>query len=165
MDPRTIYHGSDGQATTELYKLLETKGPVGVVAENLFRACKASARAKVYRGGIRGRGSYKSMAYEKKQWFLSLLCETLGMYGNQLGISWGWKEDPEAPVYRWILYVDIPTGQVSFHSEYRGDGPDYPGDWCGQHDSAEKIIAWTERVIEDKTDGTAATYLQGRQVE
>ena len=47
------YQGSDGEATRALYAELQQRGPVGVIAVNLFRAQKNSARAKVYRGGVR----------------------------------------------------------------------------------------------------------------
>jgi hypothetical protein len=67
-----IYAGSDGEATKRLYAELEALGLVGVIAMNLFRACKASARAKVYRGG-----GYRGMAYDKKQWSIGQLVEAL----------------------------------------------------------------------------------------
>lgn len=74
MNAADVYAGSDGELTKRYYSELETKGPIGLVAMNLFRAQKCSARAKVYRGGVRGRGSYKSMAYERKSW--SATCKT-----------------------------------------------------------------------------------------
>ena len=37
---------------------------------------------------------------------------------------------PRPPM--WVLYLDLPTGQVSFHAPARGPGPDYPGEWDGQ---------------------------------
>lgn len=41
-----------------------------------------------------------------------------------------------------VLYVEIPTGQVSFHSPTRGNGPDYEGDWDGaQGVSGDRIVA------------------------
>jgi hypothetical protein len=43
-----IYHGSNGALTVDLYARLEALGPAGIVAMNLFRAAKASERAKVY---------------------------------------------------------------------------------------------------------------------
>ena len=46
LDARDIYHGSDGAATTAYYNELSKRGPIGLVAVNLFRASKCSARAK-----------------------------------------------------------------------------------------------------------------------
>src|SRR5262245_49999554 len=66
-DLLSIYSGSDGAASRALYDRLEACGPAGRLARDLFRAAKASERAKVYRGGERGRGSYKGMAYDRKQ--------------------------------------------------------------------------------------------------
>ena len=57
MNIHAIYEGSNGDATRALYEHLQTLGPAGVIALNLFRAQKCSTRAKLYRGG-NGRGSF-----------------------------------------------------------------------------------------------------------
>jgi hypothetical protein len=126
-----IYTGSDGDATKALYAQLEALGPRGVIAVNVFRATKCSERAKVYRGGIPGKGSYRSAAYERKQWSMTNLCRALETHAAALGIRWGWAEDPEQAINRWVLYCDLPTGQVSFHTAARGVGPLYTGEWDG----------------------------------
>jgi hypothetical protein len=152
MTPREIYDGSDADATRALYKALEAFGPQGLVALNLFRASKCSARAKVYRGGVRGRGSYKSMAYERKAWSMENLTKVLNDQGKRLGITWGWKQDPktvfgEAP--SWVLYIDLPGhGQVSFHSPTKLAGPTYPGDWDGTHESENRIIDYCGALLD-----------------
>lgn len=149
MTPREVYEGSNGDATKALYTRLEALGPAGVVGLNLFRASKCSARAKVYRGGIRGQGSFKSMAYNRKHWSMANLCKVLSEHAQALGITWGWKHDPAQPVHCWVLYVDLPTGQVSFHDGARGHGPDYPGNWDGVREvSAVRIVAWVESLLE-----------------
>ena len=53
-----------------------------------------------------------------------------------LGIAWGWKQDPATINYPWVLYVDLPTGQVSYHSQFRGEGPDYPATGTGSGEPA-----------------------------
>jgi hypothetical protein len=143
LDVLRIYDGSDGAATTALYAALETHGPAGVVAVNLFRAQKASARAKVYRGGLPGKGSYRGLAYERKQWSLNNLGTVLGQHATALGLAYGWQFDPETGGFPWVLYVDLPSGQVSFHAPARGQGPDYPGVWDGVRDAAAgRICVW-----------------------
>jgi hypothetical protein len=138
-----IYDGSNGDATTALYKRLEALGPAGVVAVNLFRAQKASSRAKVYRGG-----GYRGAAYDKKQWSMDNLCRVLTEHGAALGVSWGWGEDAKQPYHRHVLYIDLPTGQVSFHTASRGAGPDYPRAWDGvEGQSAGRILIWIAGVI------------------
>lgn len=144
-----IYAGSDGEATKGLYQALEAHGPIGVVAVNLFRAHKASARAKVYRGGIRGQGAYSRLAYERKDWALANLTTTLTHHAAPLGLRWGWAADPEAAVYRAVLYVDLPTGQVSFHTGHRGVGPDYAEPWDGVRDvGAARICGWIDGLLQ-----------------
>jgi len=147
-----IYAGSDGEATKKLYARLDRRGPAGAVALNLFRAQKASARAKVYRGGVRGQGSFKGMAYEKKNWSLGNLCDILADHGAPLGLRWGWQRDAQASLIgdpnEWVLYVDTPCGQVSFHSSARLKGPDYPHAWDGQvNASIGRIIRWCEQLL------------------
>ena len=148
MRARELYDGSDGELTKRYYQLLEKAGPIGIVAVNLFRAQKCSARAKKYRGGIRGVGSYRSMAYHRKNWSMKNLVRVLGEHGDELGVRWGWKIDPKQEFHCWVLYVDLPTRQTSFHCESRLEGPDYPEDWDGIHASADRIIALCDQVFE-----------------
>lgn len=143
MTPLQVYLGSDGDETKALYARLETFGPIGQVAVNLFRASKCSARAKVYRGG-----GYKGAAYDRKQWSVDNLCKILNEHGATLGIRFGWKQDPEQEYHDWVLYVDLPQGQVSFHAASRGAGPDYPSDWDGRHESATRIIQFCDSILE-----------------
>lgn len=163
-----IYEGSDGVVTKALYAQLEALGQVGVIAVNLFRAQKCSARAKVYRGH-----GYKDEAYRRKQWSMDNLCTVLEQHAwiktmhheidgcgpacvdcadearGRLPLTWGWREDPAQEFHRWVLYIDLPTGQVSFHTDRRGTGPDYRDDWDGRHDvSAYRILRWIALVFE-----------------
>jgi hypothetical protein len=143
-----IYLGSDGEATKALYAELETRGPAGGVAVNLFRACKASERAKVYRGG-----GYRGRAYDKKQWSMDNLCTALDARAAVLEITWGWAEDPEQPVHRHVLYVDLPTGQVSLHTAARGAGPDYTAPWDGvRGQGADRICRWIGRLLSERAE-------------
>lgn len=142
-----VYSGSDGDATKALYAKLEQLEPLGMIAVQLMRAQKASARAKVYRGGARGRGSYRAMAYARKGWALGELCTALAAFAPE-GWRWGWGEDNEQPWHPWVLYLELPTGQVSFHSGDRGAGPDYPGSWDGVRGvSADRILRWVGRLL------------------
>lgn len=147
MNAAHIYAGSDGEATKRFYAELMKHGAAGEIAVNLFRAQKCSARAKAYRGGIRGVGSFRGLAYDRKQWAMNYVTRTLFDHGVLLGIGWGWKLDPAQKFHHWVLYVDLPTGQVSFHTDQRGAGPDYAGDWDGQKKSAERIIAFCDQVL------------------
>jgi|ERR1043166_4880468 hypothetical protein len=147
-----IYAGSDGEKTKALYARLDQYGAPGKIATNLLRACKASERAKVYRGGDRRRGSFRGLAYDKKEWSLNNLCDLLIARGDQAELRWGWKIDEAATFHRYVLYVDLPTGQVSFHAAIRGNGPDYPGEWDGQRGQSPTRIC---RFAADLLDGLA----------
>lgn len=138
-----VYAGSNGEATKALYARLEPLGPAGAVAVNLFRAHKASARAKVYRGG-----GHRGRAYDKKQWSLDNVAEILAEHAGALGIVWGWKVDPLQSFHRWVIYVDLPTGQVSFHAAARGEGPDYQGEWDGSREQGPtRICRYVQAVL------------------
>jgi hypothetical protein len=146
---KIAYFGSDGEATKALYAKLEHYGTTGILAVNLLRAQKCSSRAKVYRGG-NSQGSYKRMSYDRKQWAIDNLCKELSTNADQLGIRWGWKEDPTVVFGEntsYVLYVDLPQGQISFHSPVRGAGKDYEGNFDGQHKSAERIIEYAEAIL------------------
>ena len=145
-----VFQGSDGAATTLLYERLESHhGSIGLIAVNLFRAQKGSSRAKVYRGGD-GRGSFRGKAYDRKQWAMDNLCRLLESHSELAGIArWGWGEDPQQRFHRHVLYIDLPTGQVSFHTESRGPGPAYPGQWDGARDvAADRILRWTAALLD-----------------
>lgn len=146
MTPNEIFEGSNGDATKALYEKLATLGPVGHVALNLFRACKCSGRAKKYRGS-----GYKRAAYERKNYSLGQLCFVLAAHAEPLGIEWGWKRDPEAAAHCWVLYVDTPKGQVSFHAEARLCDRDYAGEWDQTTHSPQRIVAWTTELVPDIT--------------
>jgi hypothetical protein len=146
-----IYQGSDGGATRGLYARLEKLGPIGQIAVNLFRAQKASERAKKYRGGD-GRSSYRQLAYDRKQWAINNLSTALAEHAETIGFAWGWGEDEKQEYHRQVLYVDLPTGQVSFHTAGRGEGPDYPGQWDGvRGQSADRVVRWIGRLLDGQT--------------
>jgi hypothetical protein len=145
---RSIYDGSDGGATKALYDQLMNLGPAGKIAMNLLRACKASARAKKYRGG-NSRGSYKAQAYDKKDWSIGELCRALRDHCADLGFVWGWARDEKAIGFEDVLYVELPGhGQVSFHNQSRRDGPDYPDAWDGVKGvQDERIIGYAQFLL------------------
>jgi hypothetical protein len=151
MNIRAIFHGSDGAATKALYAELEKRGPLGRIAVSLLRAEKASERAKVYRGGVRGLGSYRSLAYSKKDFSIQQLCLLLHTHAPALGIEWGWKADPKMEAsgdpHDQVLYCDLPQGQVSFHSSQRYVGSEYAGQWDGKHMSQARILSFAEHVM------------------
>jgi hypothetical protein len=158
-----VYVGSNGDVTRAYYAELEKRGPLGMVAMNLFRAQKCSARAKLYR-----RRAHKGEAYDRKNWSMGLLCGQLALYGGSKHcadplINYGWKQDPGTPGYEWVLYVDLPQGQVSFHAASRGAGPDYADEWCGEHRSAERIVAFCDAVMEGNLTAKAAKEREENQ--
>ena len=167
-----VFKCSDGELTKAYYARLLGKWRVGPIAMNLFRAQKCSDRAKVYRGGIRGYGSYKSMAYGRKAYAMEELCKALTEHAD-LGITFGWKLDSTVPLHgraSWVLYIDLPVGQVSFHSAIRYVGPDYAGEWDGQHMSQYRIILFCDAVMDgwvydilDKIELTGETKGHGVQ--
>jgi hypothetical protein len=154
-----VFRASDGDLTKQFYAALEEHGSIGIVAVNLFRAQKCSSRAKEYRGR-----KYKGAAYDRKQWSMDNLCDTLSKHGATLGIRYGWKQD-ETTLFgdeaSWVLYVEVPQGQVSFHSPLRGKGPVYEGEWDRCKDmSAGRIIQFCDSVLQETpgsaTSGTAS---------
>lgn len=144
------YHGSDADRTIAVYKRLEAAGARGIIAMNLLRACKASERAKQYRGG-NSRGSYKRQAYDKKDWSLMQLVNALTAHGDREGIAWGWGWDSKAIDFENVIYVELPEfGQVSFHHRVRHSGPDHTKEWDGIRGvGSSRIIRFACAVLGD----------------
>lgn len=159
-----VFSGSDAEATKALYAKLEAIGPRGGIAMNLFRACKASTRAKLYRGGDR-RGSYKSQAYDRKLWSMDNLCRALVAQADDLGVEWGWGYDRKAVGFEHVLYVEVPNiGQISFHAERRGDGHDFDGVWDGAVEkSADRICRWCSELLTAKAADEMQRAVDGDQ--
>ena len=145
MTPRAaeVFEQNDGEVTKAYYAKLNSFGQHGQIAVALFRCQKRSTAAKRYK-----RGRFKHAAYDVKNWSMGELCRLLKEHAATLGIAWGWKEDPKTPGYEWVLYVELPQGQVSFHGATRGLGPDYRGDWDGQRLSRERILGFCDPVIQ-----------------
>ena len=139
-----VMNQKDGKVTKAWYAEMNSRGPAGQLAVALFRAQKRSSAAKHYRGG-----RFRRAAYDVKNWSLSEVCRILTAY-PELRLRWGWKTDAameaRSDPHDQVLYVELPQGQVSFHSSERLGGPDYPGDWDGVHASAERIIAYCDAV-------------------
>jgi hypothetical protein len=145
------YQGSNGDATKALYGRLEALGPVGTIALNLFRAAKCSERAKEYSRRFKGE------AYGRKQWSLGNLDAALTQHAQALGITWGWKRDPAQALHCWVLYVDIPTGQVSFHTAARSSQKEYAGEWSGLGGGPFRIVNWCDRLLGEPESAPVTT--------
>jgi len=146
----SVFQGSDSARTRKFLAHLEKQGQPGRIAAALFRSQKASSKAKHYSGGIeRSNGefhSYRSLSYQKKSRSLEELCLLLQV--DSAGIVWGWGRDDENPRAPHVLYLDLPTGQVKFHSAERFAGPDYPGTLDGERASEARIISYCDLFAE-----------------
>ena len=65
---------------------------------------------------------------------------------ESLGIGWGWREDPNQEFHNQVVYVELETGQCSFHAETRGKGPDFEREWA-QGSSRETILKFVESLL------------------
>lgn len=141
-----VFNQQDGDVTKSYYARLNNISLEGELAVALFRAQKRSTAAKKYRGRKFTRG-----AYDVKNWSLGEICriaKQLNSIGN--AIVWGWKRDPNTPGYEWVLYVNLPTGQCSFHSATRLDGPDFTGEWDSRIESRTAICRFCDTIWEPK---------------
>lgn len=156
---RNIYYGSNGVQTRRLLSALSEGLPLGRIAAELFRIQKASSRAKRYKGGIRrGNGkltSYRDLAYDAKQVAIQKLCKSLS--DDAHGLTWGWGVDASQSHNTHVLYVDLPNGQVSFHSPARLDGETYCSKWDGMRASEARIIAFCQSVLSEVASDALAT--------
>lgn len=143
-DVDAAFYGSDAALTRRVLHAVEEAGEAGWLGACLFRAQKSSTRAKCYRGGLGRRGPrYRDLAYTRKEEAITLLCDELQTSTH----PWGWARDPGQPFAPWVLYIDLPDGQVSFHALERGRGPDYPEEWDQSHASEQRILAFCRRAL------------------
>ena len=178
---REVFDASDGNLTAAYYRRLQGIGSLGVIAMNLFRASKTSNRAKMYRGH-----RYKRASYEVKNYSLHELCKALmccAVCGGEIGympgacgagdvlahrsaaqfshaatlhLPFGWKHDSLTARYDWVLYVDLPNGQVSFHCNFSPDwrlGPEYTGEWdqAARGTSILRIVEFCDSLLQEFT--------------
>lgn len=146
MKAKHVYEQQNGDVTKAYYAILNAKGLNGELAVALFRAHKRSTAAKKYKGR-----KFTRSAYDVKNWSLGEVCRILAKMDDGTenpAAHWGWKHDPNTPGYTWVLYVELPCGQVSFHSPDRLEGPDYPGVWDGIRNSAERIQTFCDNVMQ-----------------
>jgi hypothetical protein len=148
LEAQYVWSQSNGNVTSDFYAKLSAKGPIGEIAVNLFRANKSSARAKHYHGGD-GTGSFRGKAYDRKQESIAAVCTVLSKHAAKLGIKWGWQKDETTPGFEWVIYIDLPQGQVSFHGPARGSGPMYLTGWDGKRLSTERICAFCDAVMRE----------------
>lgn len=134
----SVFNQNDGDVTKAYYAALGKKGYAGMLGVALFRAQKRSTAAKKYRGR-----QHRSAAYDVKNWSLDQVCIVLKSWDN--APAWGWQRDLSTPGFTWVLYVDLPTGQCSFHSAHRMYGPDYNGKWNAGDGSAKAILRYCDQ--------------------
>ena len=141
-----VYHGRDADRTKALYARLQMFAPRGLVAVELLRVARNSEMAKGYKTRA-GRAA----AYDTKDWSIGELCRALRDNPDVIA-SWGWARDDRTTNFENVIYVDIPgAGQVSFHTSYRRDGPDYSGTWDGARGTAPvRICRWVEAILDGR---------------
>ena len=148
---REVYFGSASADTNRLMRSMKLQ-PNGEIAALLLRAQKASSRAKKYRGGLKDGPSFRYLAYQKKNECLRQLCEALN---EQSDFTWGWGIDEAQTLNlpKHVLYIELPTGQASFHNFVRHEGPDFLGEWDRAIGvSEERIIEFCSSVMESPPD-------------
>ncbi len=138
MNARSVFNQQNGDVTKAYYAEMNNMGIEGELGVALFRAQKRSTAAKKYKGR-----KFTRSAYDVKNWSLSEVCRILA---KDIGMPWGWKYDANAVNFEWVLYVDLPHGQCSFHSPERLEGPDYSGAWNPHRPSMEVICDYCDSI-------------------
>lgn len=148
----SVFEQKNGDVTKAYYAGLSKRGYNGLLAVALFRAQKRSTAAKSYRPGP----GYRGKAYDVKEWSIDQAVIVLSSYN--FGFTWGWgidyhlraKGDPN----HHVLYVDLPTGQCSFHTGNRGTGPQYEGKWNPGDGSKNAILRYCDQAWGHVADPT-----------
>lgn len=147
MDYKTedVFKKRDGNATVALCVELSKRGLLGAAAVCLYQAQYSSARAKTYRR------SSRSNSYERKNIALMRMPRWL----SRADIAYGWGYDATSINFEHVLYVELATGQCSFHSSERGDGPEFRGRWNPEVDSMTSVFRFCDQVLSLNMDSPA----------
>ena len=148
--PATLaYHESDASRTKRLLRALTATGQLGRIASDLFRAQKSSARARSIEAVSTGDPRIPSWPTGARARCWPLFAKRW----SRMPRVWSGAGARTLPgiFARWVLYVELPTGQVSFHSPDRLDGPVYPGAWDGMRDaSAGRILRLCDQILKNR---------------
>ncbi len=147
MDYKTedVFNKRDGNATVALCVELSKRGLLSAAAVCLYQAQYSSARAKTYRRRSKG------YSYERKNTALMRMPRWL----SRADIHYGWGYDATSKNYEHVLYVELATGQCSFHSSERGDGPEFKGSWNLEVDSMTSVFRFCDQVLSLNMDSPA----------
>lgn len=128
-----------GEKVVEFLFELGARAEQGAIASALFRAQNNSSRAKRGRRGRRDRYSNKNEA-------LAALVMSLDIFKQH---KFGWGYDEATIGYPHVLYVELPQGQVSFHSAKRFAGPIHDREWDSERASADRIAGYCDSVLQE----------------
>lgn len=138
LSARSVFELNHPEKTKEFYAKISESGGIGFIAVALYRVQKYSMMAKTF--PYRGKKGKRFISYAKKNYRIESLVETLIKYPDA-GVTFGWGIDNKKSKNKWVLYVDLPNGQVSFHTPIgRLAGPDYAAGWCGVIGASERRI-------------------------
>ncbi len=142
MKSREAFDSRDPSVTVSFQSSLLSRGVTGQLAFGLFRAQKRSTVAKKQR-----RGTYRRGAYDGKNEALKYVDSLLQIHARNLDVTWGWGIDRGQEFHNKVLYVDLPTGQCSFHSESPASATVYPKQWDKNSDSRRAILAYCDEAL------------------
>lgn len=140
---------------------LRLHGRVGMIGAALLNCQKESSNAKKHLKGHAGAIQSRRLSrerYQQKHQAMAALQVHLKEYQT---FNWGWAPDPNpsksSAVH--VLYVDLPTGQVGFHSTQMlgRNAKVYTGQWDGQNKNMERIFKFCEDILNRKITNESQT--------
>lgn len=136
------FESRNPSVTVAFQSSLLSRGVAGQLAFGVFRAQKRSTVAKGQR-----RGKYRRGCYDGKNEALKYVDSLMQIHARNLGLTWGWGIDRSQEYHSSVLYVDLPTGQCSFHSESSVSTTVYRGNWDRKSNSRDAILAYCDEVL------------------
>lgn len=149
MNAQAAYEATDYSETRSYLRALANAGRLGRIAAALFAAMRASTDAKTERRLAKGDPlaeiTVSRAGYARKRLAMQKVCELLAH--NAAGLAWGWGNDRRQADCPFVLFVDLPQGQVSFHTPEKLMGPEYAGRWDRACQNRERVLAFCDALL------------------
>ena len=142
------FYGYDAMAIQDVKARLKAGGLKGELADLLFEAERTDLNA----GVCRTTPACSWTSRHRRKWdrwirALKALVSFLDRSASQLGIHWGWQEHENQTGPFWVVFIDLPTGQVFYSAPERLTDHQYEGSMEWSESNEIPIFEFCEEIL------------------